>query len=371
MSIPTRGTSVVICTYNGGSRIERVLRALIQQVGSRPFEVILIDNRSTDGVGAIANDYWAREGRDDVPFRVVREDKQGLSYARRRGAMDAQHELVLFCDDDNLLCPTYVEEAARLMDDPRFVAVGGPGIPIFEADPPSFIFERIGYWACGDRYGPSDEIGAEHVIVSDNEPRNLFGAGLAVRRRDILALFEIPDFPILTDRSGAALSGGNDCEICFMLMIAGGKLLYSDKLRFGHIIPAGRLTLDYFKRLVEGGKPSREYWRRLIDIYVASRGDLPIATPQAFARAGRTLLTGRGDRRALFRFLYKLRIFFFMNQTERTAIRMARRAKSIKLALPLKPHPVTLCTTTELAPVRNSPRAKKTKALNSTDRVRI
>lgn len=341
---PEPGTSVVICTYNGSDRIERVLAALVGQESTRPFEVILVDNCSTDGVGDVARAYWESAGRSDVAFRVVREERQGLSQARHRGAREARHELVLFCDDDNLLCPGYVEEAAWLMDDPRFVAVGGPGIPIFEAEPPSFIYSRIGYWACGDRYGPADQVGAEHAVVSDNEPRSLFGAGLAVRRTDILNLFTLPNFPVLSDRSGATLSGGNDCETCFMLMIAGGMLVYSEKLRFRHIIPAGRLTSDYFDRLVSGGAPGREYWRRLADYHVVRRGGDGSLRPGAILRALRALCTVRSDRSTLFRLALRLGLTAAMNETERTAVMMARRAEEMALARPLSPRTAKLST---------------------------
>ena len=222
--------------------------------------------------------------------------------------------------------------------------VGGPGIPLFEADPPSFFFSRAGYWACGDRYGPDDELGAEHAIVSDNEPRNLFGAGLVIRRADLLALFSLPDFPVLSDRSGDALSGGNDCEICFMLMIAGGKLVYSDKLRFTHIIPARRLTRAYFRGLVASGGPGREYWRRLADYHVVRRGDRGALRPRAILAAAKTLMAGTGDRSAVFRIALRLGLTSAMTETERTALKMAKHAEQLALAKPLSPRSVALAT---------------------------
>ncbi|MCL5776865.1 glycosyltransferase family 2 protein [Limibaculum sp. FT325] len=341
---PEIGTSVVICTYNGGRRIARVLSALVSQVGQRPFEVILVDNCSTDGVSEIARDFWDRAGRSCIPLHVVREAQQGLSYARHRGALEAKYELVLFCDDDNLLCPGYVDEAARLMDDPRFAAVGGPGIPVFETDPPSYVFSRIGFWACGDRYGASDEVGAEHVVVSDNDPRNLFGAGLTVRRADILNLFALSGFPVLTDRSGGALSGGNDCEICFMLAISGGMLVYSEKLRFQHIIPPERLTHSYLNRLITEGGAGRKYWQCLADCLIVRRGGDDSLRPISILRVIMGLLTGSRDRRRIFRLALRLGLTAAMNKTERLARKMARSAEALPRARPVAPRSVTLST---------------------------
>jgi len=61
---------------------------------SIPWEVIVVDNASTDNTTAVAHQYWP----SDVPtsLRVVYEPRLGLSHARRRGFSEASYGVVSF-----------------------------------------------------------------------------------------------------------------------------------------------------------------------------------------------------------------------------------------------------------------------------------
>ena len=54
----------------------------------------------------------------------------------------------------------------------------------------------------------------------------------------------------LPDRTGTSLSSGGDIEFGVMVGAAGFRRLYVPELRLEHCIPAGRVQMDYFKRLV-------------------------------------------------------------------------------------------------------------------------
>lgn len=120
-----RGLSVIICTFNGAARIERVLTALTELNSGTAHEIILVDNCSTDGVAAVACAVWTRIGPPSVDFRVISEPTPGLSAARRAGARAATREIIVFCDDDNLLAPDYLEIAVSIMADETIGAAGG------------------------------------------------------------------------------------------------------------------------------------------------------------------------------------------------------------------------------------------------------
>jgi glycosyltransferase involved in cell wall biosynthesis len=84
--------SVVICVYNGADTLADCLRAVEQQsFPRREFEIIVVDDGSTDGSDQIARKF-------DV--RVLKGPHRGLSAARNIGWRAAQSEWVAFTDDD-------------------------------------------------------------------------------------------------------------------------------------------------------------------------------------------------------------------------------------------------------------------------------
>ena len=69
--------SVVICTFNGAKRLVPTLEHLRQQKGAEQieWEVVVVDNASTDGTAAVARTLWPIN--NPVPLRIVREPEQG------------------------------------------------------------------------------------------------------------------------------------------------------------------------------------------------------------------------------------------------------------------------------------------------------
>jgi glycosyltransferase involved in cell wall biosynthesis len=89
--------SVVIPCRNGEAYLEECLNSALDQTYA-DFEIIVIDNRSTDRSVAIARTFGEK-------VRVVAEDRIGLSRARNRGLSEAQGEYIQFLDCDDLLHP--------------------------------------------------------------------------------------------------------------------------------------------------------------------------------------------------------------------------------------------------------------------------
>lgn len=74
------GTFIVPC-YNVGKFLEECLDSVLGQVTERSYEVIAVDDGSTDGTGEILDRYAARDSR----LRVVHQANRGLSGARNAG----------------------------------------------------------------------------------------------------------------------------------------------------------------------------------------------------------------------------------------------------------------------------------------------
>jgi glycosyltransferase involved in cell wall biosynthesis len=246
-----KGVSVIICCYNSSSRLPETIRHLALQKVSPdiPWEVILVNNGSTDdtretAVRELAGYDWGQAGH-----RIVDEAKPGLNHARERGVGEAAYEYVLFCDDDNWLDADYVRTAFDFLErNPGYAAIGGQSEAAFDHGvmaPDWFEEYKMGY-AVG-RQGDEGDITARGF---------LWGAGITFRKAAYMAVIN-REFPsLLTDRKGSELSSGGDSELCLRFVIIGYKLYYTGKLKFKHFISANRLTVAYRDRLWAGFRES-------------------------------------------------------------------------------------------------------------------
>ena len=217
------GVSVVICCHNGAALLPPTLDHLKRQNVSTgvPWEVLLVDNASTDGTAEAAKRCWG-DGCP-VPLRVVREDRLGLTLARERGFQEARYEGVGFIDDDNWVCDDWVQHVAELMRlHPEAGAFGGFSEPVFEQDPP--------FWF--DRYMNCYAVGPDGAAVGDiTESRGmLWGSGMTVR----LAAWRGWRKQGLRFLTGIV---GDDHEISLSLRLGGWRLWLDPDLKLKHFCP--------------------------------------------------------------------------------------------------------------------------------------
>lgn len=235
--------SVILCCYNGKDRLRPTLEHLAKQKtdAALTWEFVFVDNASTDGCAAYAEALWSEFGVA-ATIRVVRETKPGLIFARKAGVEAANGKYILFCDDDNWLQEDYLKNACELMElMPDIGAVGGQGIVVADVELPKQWKNWDGDYACGkimEQSGVCDEI------------RTLFGAGLVIRKELLNRTFATP--LVSVGRDGDKLTGGDDQEICYRVMLQGYHLYYDERLVFEHYMPEGRLNEAYHTRMIEG-----------------------------------------------------------------------------------------------------------------------
>jgi len=238
--------SVVVCTHNPCSDyLERVMGALRgQSLGPDRWELLVIDNASDQPLGARLDLAWQANAR------IVREETLGLTPARLRGIEEAAGELLVFVDDDNVLAPDYLEVALQVAADKPFLgAWSGQCVPEFDAVPPPWLRRYWGNLALRQ---------VERDIWSNlpREPETApCGAGLCIRRdaaQEYLALNRGGQRRFQLDRAGKSLLSGGDQDLAACACDIGYGVGVIAALRLTHLIPAGRLTLDYQARLAEG-----------------------------------------------------------------------------------------------------------------------
>lgn len=89
--------SVVIPVYNVAPYLRQCLDSVLAQDTTAEFEVILVDDGSTDESGAICDEYAARDPR----FQVIHQRNMGLPGARNSGLSAAKGQYILFLDSDD------------------------------------------------------------------------------------------------------------------------------------------------------------------------------------------------------------------------------------------------------------------------------
>jgi GT2 family glycosyltransferase len=228
--------TVVVCTYNGSKTIRDCLEGLLC-LDYPDFEVIVVDDGSSDGTGDIARQYG---------FRVISTKNHGLSSARNTGMRAACGEIVAYLDDDAYPDPDWLTYLAAGFMNSRHAAFGGPNIPP-RGD--GLIAECVAN-------APG---GPVHVLVSDQEAEHIPGCNMAFRKA---ALQEIGGFD---PRFRAA---GDDVDVCWRLQDRGYTLGFSPAAMVWH--HRRNSVRAYWKQQVGYGKAEALLERKWPEKYNAA-----------------------------------------------------------------------------------------------------
>jgi len=112
--------SVILCTHNGARHICEQVDAVLGQEGDIPFELVVVDNDSTDGTASLVR---AHVGDDPRVRIVTATERHRLGYARNVGANAARAELITFVDDDDRVGPGWLAALAADLESHPVVAM--------------------------------------------------------------------------------------------------------------------------------------------------------------------------------------------------------------------------------------------------------
>jgi glycosyltransferase involved in cell wall biosynthesis len=230
--------SVIMSTYNRGEVLHDAVRSVLAQ---RPaitpaFELIVVDNNSTDSTPEIVRRFASVDGR----VRYLFEPRQGLSYARNAGIREARAQLIAFTDDDVRAEPDWVEAILRAFrEHPEADMVGGRVLPVWPAPPP--------VWLTRDHWTPLAlvDYGEAPAAVTADHPICLVGANLAFRRSvfDAVGVFAI-DCQRVKDSIGSL----EDHEFLLRLFRVGRHGVYDPRIMLHAAIEPNRLARAYHRR---------------------------------------------------------------------------------------------------------------------------
>ena len=242
--------SVIICAHNPrDAYIQRTLEALrLQTLEKSQWELLLVDNGSKRTLSEYINLDWHSCARH------TREEELGLTPARLRGIKEASGEILVFVDDDNILDANYLEQTLVIAQEwPWVGAWGGRISPEFEVPAPEWCKEELWRLAV---------IQVERDVWSNLREGFVtmpVGAGMCIRRQVGEKFVERclhNQGSKKLDRTGTQLSGYGDMDLAHCAMDIGLGTGKTPRLHLTHLIPASRLTLDYFLRHAESDAAS-------------------------------------------------------------------------------------------------------------------
>lgn len=228
--------SVIISTYNRCDLLARAISSILaQEPDTPPFELIIVDNNSTDGTKHAVDSFLVRDAR----VRYIFEKRQGLSYGRNAGLAAAEGQFIIYTDDDVVVTPNWVRkfhEASLRYPDAGFL--GGKVLPIWEVEPEPWL----------DALAPPlalQDMGNETVKVTLDHQRCLIGACLGIRRAtfDKAGLFDPA-----TQRVGDSIGSTEDYDWELNVWKTGGYGLYVPDIVCSAEISAKRMAKSYHRR---------------------------------------------------------------------------------------------------------------------------
>jgi len=237
---PTDGIpdiSIVLPTYNRAPHLRRTLASVVgQRTTTARWEVIVVDNNSTDGTRAEV-EHAIAEG---WPVRYLLERNQGVSYVRNAGVRAARAPIIAFVDDDVCVDAGWIETIwSSFEQHPDIDCIGGKVAPSWEGVPPS--------WLTRDHWAPVallDFGDAAQILDSDNR-LCLLTANLACRRE---VFVRVGLFGTELQRVRDGIGSMEDHEWLLRFWAAGCRALYIPELRASTDVPQRRMTRDYHRR---------------------------------------------------------------------------------------------------------------------------
>ena len=224
--------SVIVPTYNRGRLLEPLLACLLtQETGPLQYEIVVVDNNSTDATRQIVESMAQSDPRGRL--RYVVEPRRGVSYARNTGVAETTAPVVLFLDDDGMPGPDWVRSMKRAFDEhPEADCIGGRITPRWVHPRPS--------WLTPPHWGPIAVQDRPHAAYLNARQASscLLSANLGCRRDAFNAIGGFsPAYPRNQDR-----------EFEMRLWRAGRQGLYLPAMEVRVDVPPDRLTKQYHRR---------------------------------------------------------------------------------------------------------------------------
>jgi glucosyl-dolichyl phosphate glucuronosyltransferase len=217
--------SVVICTYNRADLARQAIAsALAQDFPKSEYELLIVDNSSTDLTCAMAQEFCQAYPN----IRYVLENKVGLSHARNRGWQEAAGEYVAYIDDDCKVPPTWLLAASKVIEQVHPVAFGGPSYAFYNSQKPAWFKDEYGSHVQGQEMRP---LKAREYL----DGMNMFIRADALEQVDGFN----PDFGM----KGKKIAYGEETDLIYRLREQSEEIYYAPEVFVYHLVRTEKMSL--------------------------------------------------------------------------------------------------------------------------------
>ena len=230
--------SVIVCTYNREKYLYDTLCKIAENdYPVTKYELLLVDNNSTDGTKVLCEKFA------EVDFSYFQEPRQGLSFARNRGIVEAKFKYLVFLDDDSFVSEDYLKNLdSYLAQYPDAMAWGGKIDPVFESGTnPKWICKWTYSWVSAIDMGKS-------VVLFQGKDYPI-GANMGFNRA---VIDKCGMFNTSLGRNKKNLMAGEEKDMFGRVKNAGNKIYYFPNVMVHHMIPPERTTRSYVARMGTG-----------------------------------------------------------------------------------------------------------------------
>jgi glycosyltransferase involved in cell wall biosynthesis len=221
--------SIVVCTFNRSFYLQRCLDSLVaQKVNRNFFEILIIDNNSSDDTKSIVGRY----AKKYLNIKYFFEKKQGLSYARNRGWREVGGTYVAYIDDDAIASKNWIKEILIfLKKHPDIEVFGGPYFSFFDKKLPEWYPLEFTRNYLGNKV-KRISFGAEW----------LSGTNMVYKK---ITLARFGGFDVHCGMKGTSKSYGEEFELQSRINSGGALIYYSPKIWVKHHLSNEKISLRW------------------------------------------------------------------------------------------------------------------------------
>lgn len=239
--------SAVICTHNREQYLEKAIKSLLDQsLSKKDYEIIVIDNNSTDNTKEICKN----------KVKYFFESKQGLSYARNRGIKESKGKFIAFIDDDAIADKNWLKNIINAFKSNKELGcVCGKVEPIWGSKRPKWLTDKL----------------LPMITILNWSEKPFFlkkeqwfvGTNMAFPKK----LLNDIGFDTNLGRVGRSLLSGEEVYLREELEKRNLKSYYDPKVLVKHIVPKNRLNKRWFKK--------RFWWQGITNAIIQIKTENP------------------------------------------------------------------------------------------------
>lgn len=238
--MPDPQISAIICTHNREAYLGKAIDSLLTQDFSGTYEVLVIDNASTDRTREIVQLHQGQSRQNHAHLRYAYEPILGLSTARNTGATLARSPILAYLDDDAIASSTWLQTIWNAYQQWDNLAIAGGKVTLLWQDlaPPNWLSA-----------GLSANLGAydlgNQILWIDRPGQTPRGLNYSIRRS---FLEQVGGFDRTLGRIGSNLLSNEELHMTELALAQGWQVAYLPDAQVAHHVAPDRLSPQWFLR---------------------------------------------------------------------------------------------------------------------------